>query len=47
VRNNKGLIDTSDATKGYFGFSKDGKVKIGFYYRDADGYIGSFFPILP
>lgn len=46
VKNNKGLIDPTDATKGYYGFSKDGKVKIGFYYRDTDGYIGSFFPIL-
>jgi hypothetical protein len=47
VRNNKGLIDPADATKGYWGYAKDGKTKIGFYYRDADGYIGSFFPILP
>jgi Bacterial EndoU nuclease len=47
VRNNRGLIDPTDATKGYWGYGKDGKTKIGFYYRDADGYIGSFFPILP
>lgn len=46
VKNNKGLIDPNDATKGYWGFSKDGKTKIGFYYRDPSGYIGSFFPIL-
>ncbi len=47
IRNNKGLIDATDASKGYFGFSKDGNVKIGFYYRATDGFIGSFFPILP
>ena len=27
----------------YYGFSKDGKVEIHFYYN-ADGSIGSFFP---
>ena len=26
--------------------SWDGKIKIGFYYREYDVYIGSFFPIL-
>ncbi len=45
-RHNKGLIDPTDATKGYYGFSKNGKIKIGFYYIESDGYIGSFFPIL-
>lgn len=47
VKNNKGLIDPLDDSKGFWGYAKNGKTKIGFYYRDTDGYIGSFFPILP
>jgi len=46
VKNNKGFANGIDATEGYYGFSKNGKVKIQFYYRDSDGFIGSFFPKL-
>jgi hypothetical protein len=46
VRNNKGFLNGRNVDDGYFGFSKGGKTKIGFYYRDADGYIGSYFPVL-
>jgi hypothetical protein len=46
VKNNKGFANGVDATEGYYGFSKDGKIKIQFYYRDSDGFIGSFFPKL-
>jgi Bacterial EndoU nuclease len=46
VKNNKGFANGVDAKEGYYGFSKDGKIKIQFYYRDSDGFIGSFFPKL-
>ena len=44
VSNNKGFANGIDAANGYYGFSKNGNVKIQFYYRESDGYIGSFFP---
>ncbi len=46
ITNNKGYIDPANPQKGYFGYSKDGKVKIGFYYNDATDTVNSFFPIL-
>lgn len=46
VKNNKGFANGVNATDGYYGFSKNGKIKIQFYYRDSDGFIGSFFPKL-
>jgi Bacterial EndoU nuclease len=46
VKNNKGFANGVDATEGYYGFSKNGKIKIQFYYRDSDGFIGSYFPKL-
>lgn len=46
IRNNKGLLVPTDPKKGYWGYARDGKIKIGFYYNDTDGYIASFFPLL-
>lgn len=46
VRNNKGFANGVDAIDGYFGFSKNGKIKIEFYYTEGTGEIKSFFPSL-
>jgi hypothetical protein len=46
VKNNKGFANSIDAKDGYFGFSKDGKIKIEFYYTEGTGAINSFFPSL-
>ena len=48
VRNNKGLVPQSagGASNQYYGFSKDGKIKIEFYYNESTGAINSFFPSL-
>ena len=44
IRYNKGFENGIDAADGYYGYSKDGNVRIGFYYRN--GVIISFFPSL-
>ena len=44
IKNNKGFENGVDAADGYYGYSKDGNIRIGFYYRD--GTIISFFPSL-
>jgi hypothetical protein len=44
IKNNKGFENGIDDADGYYGYSKDGKVRIGFYYRN--GAIISFFPTL-
>jgi len=44
IKNNKGFENGIDASDGYYGYSKDGNIRIGFYYRD--GVIISFFPSL-
>ncbi len=44
VMNNRGFFNGSDSRDGYFGYSMDFKIKIRFYFRETDGYIGSFFP---
>ena len=44
IKNNKGFENGVDAADGYYGYSKDGNIRIGFYYRD--GVIISFFPSL-
>jgi hypothetical protein len=44
IKNNKGFENGIDAADGYYGYSKDGNIRIGFYYRD--GVIISFFPSL-
>lgn len=48
VKNNVGQVPASagGAPNQYYGFSKDGKIKIEFYYDDATGNINSFFPSL-
>lgn len=46
VKNNKGYIDPTDVNKGYYGFSSDGKIKIGFYYNETLGTINSYFPLI-
>ena len=46
IKNNRGYIDPLDPNKGYFGFSEDGKVKIGFYYNATKGTINSYFPLI-
>ena len=46
VKNNKGFANGVDASDGYFGFSKNGKIKIEFYYTEGTGAINSFFPSL-
>lgn len=46
VKNNKGFADGIDAKDGYFGFSKNGKIRIQFYYDELTGKINSFFPSL-
>lgn len=45
VKNNKGQVPNG-ASNQYFGFSKDGKIKIEFYYNETTGAINSFFPSL-
>jgi hypothetical protein len=45
VRNNKGLVPDA-APNQYFGFSKNGRIKIEFYYDELTGNINSFFPSL-
>jgi hypothetical protein len=44
IKNNKGYENGIDDADGYYGYSKDGNIRIGFYYRD--GAIISFFPSL-
>ncbi|CAA0166632.1 EndoU domain-containing protein [Tenacibaculum maritimum] len=46
IKNNKGYIDPTDINKGYYGFSSDGKIKIGFYYNETTGTINSYFPLI-
>ena len=48
VKNNAGQVPASagGAPNQFYGFSKDGKIKIEFYYNDATGAINSFFPSL-
>lgn len=43
IANNHGQDLTSRNPSEYYGFSKDGKIEIHFYYN-TDGTIGSFFP---
>lgn len=45
IKNNIGLIDVKNPNKGYYGFSQDGKIKIGFYYDPEKFIIHSFFPV--
>ena len=46
VRYNMGFYDSTKPWEGYYGLSKDGKIKIRFYYDDQTGYIASYFPQL-
>jgi hypothetical protein len=46
VENNRGLLDPLHPRKGYFGFSKDGNIKINFYYNQSTGAINSYFPLI-
>jgi hypothetical protein len=48
VKNNRGKVPQSvgGTNNQYFGFSKDGKIKIEFYYDETTGSINSFFPSL-
>ncbi len=44
IANNHGKLPTKPNGNEYFGYSRDGKVKIHFYLN-ADGSIGSYFPV--
>jgi TANFOR domain-containing protein len=44
VRNNRGLV--ANTSNQYFGYSKNGKIRIEFYYDELTGKINSFFPSL-
>jgi len=48
VKNNVGQVPASvgGAPNQFYGFSKDGNIKIEFYYNDSNGAINSFFPSL-
>ncbi len=46
IKNNVCFANGVDDKDGYYGYSKDGKVKIEFYYREATGKMISFFPSL-
>jgi hypothetical protein len=46
IKHNKGFENGVDAKDGYYGFSRDGKVRIAFYYNESGGGINSFFPVI-
>jgi len=46
IKHNKGFENGVDARDGYYGYSRDGKVRIAFYYNESTGGINSFFPVI-